>query len=393
MRSERPHSYARRILVTVAGVTPQIITETIYALITQDPAFVPTEVHVFTTEVGAQLFLESEDIYCRLFNQHYRSVFEAHGLTLGKVKLQGDQALVTLARPGIIDTYIHVLSGPFGRTADIRTPEDNERVAGFIMRAVLEFTSDDAAAIHASIAGGRRTMGFYLGYLMSMFGRDQDRLSQVLVDNHCANTPEFFFPLPAPVAFTTRNGIDFVPGPASVLLSNIPFIRHRSGFADADLRRPGMTFSHAVSIAQRSIPTIELAIDIARRLATVGGQVVHLKDNPLSWLLWFAEERRNYGSGGITCRSSPAGFLDCYARILNEEASLKWDATNDALKQYGFTPTDFRNRVSTVNRALRAALGAVPAAPYIIATIGKKRQGEERAYALSLPGSAIVIRD
>jgi CRISPR-associated protein (TIGR02584 family) len=33
-----------------------------------------------------------------------------------------------------------------------------------------------------SIAGGRKTMGFYAGYALSLYGRAQDRMSHVLVE-------------------------------------------------------------------------------------------------------------------------------------------------------------------------------------------------------------------
>jgi hypothetical protein len=174
------------------------------------------------------------------------------------------------------------------------------------------------------------------------------------------------------------------------MLSEIPFIRHRSGFADADLRRPGMTFAQAVAIAQKSIPRIELTIDVAARRVTAGGLVVPMKDNPLSWLLWFAE-RGARADAGCTWRSPPAEFLQCYARVLNENASLKWDATHDALKANGYAPDDFRNRVSAVNRAFEKALGKRPAAPYLIRAVGKKTRDGLRPYALHLPPSAISI--
>lgn len=41
----------RRILVSVTGMTPQVVTETLYALVTQDHA-VPTEIHLITTANG-----------------------------------------------------------------------------------------------------------------------------------------------------------------------------------------------------------------------------------------------------------------------------------------------------------------------------------------------------
>ena len=42
--------FPRRILLAVSGLTPQIVTETLYALaVIQKPAWIPTEVHLITT--------------------------------------------------------------------------------------------------------------------------------------------------------------------------------------------------------------------------------------------------------------------------------------------------------------------------------------------------------
>ncbi|MBK8964255.1 MAG: TIGR02584 family CRISPR-associated protein [Candidatus Competibacteraceae bacterium] len=50
-----PESYPRRILLCVAGLSPQIVTETLYALtVTGEPRFVPTEIHILTTAEGAE---------------------------------------------------------------------------------------------------------------------------------------------------------------------------------------------------------------------------------------------------------------------------------------------------------------------------------------------------
>ncbi len=49
------HPYPRRILLAVTGLTPQVITETLYALAVQrQPAFIPTEIHLLTTHEGAE---------------------------------------------------------------------------------------------------------------------------------------------------------------------------------------------------------------------------------------------------------------------------------------------------------------------------------------------------
>ena len=49
-----PSQYPTRKLIAVSGMSPQIVTETLYALVTrtEDP-FIPTEIHVVTTEEGA----------------------------------------------------------------------------------------------------------------------------------------------------------------------------------------------------------------------------------------------------------------------------------------------------------------------------------------------------
>jgi CRISPR-associated protein (TIGR02584 family) len=47
--------YPRRILLCVSGLSPQIVTETLYALaVTGEPRFVPTEIHLLTTADGAE---------------------------------------------------------------------------------------------------------------------------------------------------------------------------------------------------------------------------------------------------------------------------------------------------------------------------------------------------
>ena len=49
------YDYSRRLLVAVTGLSPQIVTETLYALaVGQQQPFIPTEVRLITTEEGAE---------------------------------------------------------------------------------------------------------------------------------------------------------------------------------------------------------------------------------------------------------------------------------------------------------------------------------------------------
>jgi CRISPR-associated protein (TIGR02584 family) len=51
-----PHHYPKRILLAVSGMSPQILTETLYAIAVAEKVtpFVPTEVHLITTQEGAR---------------------------------------------------------------------------------------------------------------------------------------------------------------------------------------------------------------------------------------------------------------------------------------------------------------------------------------------------
>ncbi|MDP2794168.1 MAG: CRISPR-associated ring nuclease Csm6 [Sulfurisoma sp.] len=74
--------------------------------------------------------------------------------------------------------HLHPLLGSDGQPlADVRSEADNIAAADAITEQVRQLTADPNCALHVSITGGRNTLGFYLGYALSMFGRPQDRLS------------------------------------------------------------------------------------------------------------------------------------------------------------------------------------------------------------------------
>ena len=162
-KNTNPESYPHRILVAVTGMSPQIVTETLYTLaVQQEPKFVPTEVRLITTEEGAQQakqsLLHKDRWFHRLLTDY----------DLPPIQFEPEQ--------------IHVLKDANGNPLDdIRSVEDNTAAADAITDLIRKLTGDDSSALHVSIAGGRKTMGFYLGYVLSLFGRIQDRLSHVLV--------------------------------------------------------------------------------------------------------------------------------------------------------------------------------------------------------------------
>ena len=59
---------------------------------------------------------------------------------------------------------------------DIRDRQDNESLGDFIATFIKEKAGDERSRLHCSLAGGRKTMSFYMGSALQLFGRPWDKL-------------------------------------------------------------------------------------------------------------------------------------------------------------------------------------------------------------------------
>ena len=131
----------RCILLAVTGMTPQVITETIYALKTERD-IVPDEVHVVTTSSGADCIRETLlDPSCGRWQDFVSA-------------LGADKTISFNA------ANVHVIRTADGRKLDdIRTPEDNTWAADCITECVRSFCARDDVRLLVSMAGGRKKHG------------------------------------------------------------------------------------------------------------------------------------------------------------------------------------------------------------------------------------------
>jgi len=376
MNPAHPHTYPRRILLAVTGLSPQIITETLYALAVREaPAFVPTEIHLITTGRGAE--------HARL-NLLSESIGWFH-------RLRRDWNLPAIA---FTPAHIHVITGADGAPLeDIRDGADNTRAADFITARVAELSADPQAALHVSLAGGRKTMGYYLGYALSLFGREQDRLSHVLVNAPFENHREFYYPTPFEHPIHVKEGgkdIAYDCRNAQVDLAEIPFVRLRGGLPEA-LLGGGASFSQTVAAAQCGGREIGLVIDLAAHTVTAGGEAVKLTPQNFSLLLWLAR-RRLEGREPVHCRVKDAN-LDAaqeYLAVCREVYGAHGSEVERAeagLKK-GMDSAWFSPAKNRLHAALVRALGKNGAAPYLIRASGK---GKGDRFELGLGAEHIRI--
>ena len=371
-----PYTYPRRILLAVTGLSPQVVTETVYALaVAQQPAFVPTEVHVITTATGAHR------LRLALLSQ-------APGWF---ARLREDYALPDIAFDA---THIHVLHDPDGVPLDdIRTPADNLHAADYLTEKVREFTADPTCAVHVSLAGGRKTMGFFAGYALSMFARSQDRLSHVLVSEPFEQSLDFFYPTPYSRVVEVRPNVLADTALAQVSLAEIPIVSLRHGLP-AQLLAGHVSFGGAVAAARLSLAPPELVIDMRNGRIRAGGRVLALPRVPLALLVLFARRTvQDQGPLGAPTKGVPdtelaAWFLEELRALAGSVGDT--DRTQARLLD-GMSDEFFSQTRSKLHKLLRGALG-VAAAPYLIDS-GSTRV---RCYRLGVAANAVrfeVLRD
>lgn len=373
--SMQPHDYPRRILLAVTGLSPQVVTETLYALaVTQHPPFVPTEVHLITTAQGAdhaRLNLLSDD------PGWFHRLCRDYGLT--GIRFDAE--------------CIHVLRDTEGNPlSDIRTPAENERAADLITETVRDLTADEQAAVHVSIAGGRKTMGFYLGYALSLYGRPQDRLSHVLVSAPFESHPQFYYPTPHERVIHTldRAQIALDCRTAEVALASIPFVSLRHGLPPENLLKGHASFSETVAAARRALGPYELFIDPRRRGVRASGVEVKLPPADLAFYSLFAR-RRLENKAPLPCPAEGAPEPEYAALFLAEYRAILGPMGDDdrtaAALAPGMSKDYFLERKSSVNKKLKATLG-YSAGPYLIQGKGKRPR---TGFELGIEASSVHI--
>lgn len=343
-----PASYLRRCLLAVVGLSPQIVTETLHALIVlAQPAFIPTHIEILTTAEGRRRVIET---LLDPITGAFLSFCRDYNLPALSGVLTGEHVLAMLNQQG-------------EALEDIRTADDSGAAADAIVARIRALTEDAESALHVSIAGGRKTMGFLAGHALSLFGRPQDRLSHILVDEAFLTLPDFFYPPPQPRLLRDRSGQAISTAGTRLTLVDIPFLRLR-GHLPAAMQTDARSYTETIALAQAALdPTLE--IDTLRRVARFGGRDVRLPPAELAWLTWMATRRCNLAlpHGGTLhwTEAKPADVLHHYARLAPQQdvARMRLALTGEGLKM------TFEQRTAKVNKLVRDGLG--PAAdPYLL---------------------------
>jgi hypothetical protein len=147
--------------------------------------------------------------------------------------------------------------------SDIVTAEAHHAMSAALDQIVRRLTMPATPALHASLAGGRKTMGATLAVAMCLHARPQDRLTHVIVPAELENDPDYFFPM--------ADGGASAIGPE---LTDILFPRLRPMLPEAARQLPLERLVPALE--SRLAETALVTVDLPRRSIRFPGGAVRL---------------------------------------------------------------------------------------------------------------------
>lgn len=366
----------RDVLVALCGLTPQVVTETLWALGRRRPAVIPCGMWILTTDRGRDLCVNT------LLGP--RGALAAYGREYG----------LTNALPQCDPADIVVLRNANGDPlSDVRSQSDHEAIADQLTEFLSRLTQKPDTRLHCSLAGGRKTMGVLLAGALQLCGRAEDRLYHVLISPEFEFHPKFFYPPRRATWLTTDDGKRLDARRAQVELAEVPYVRLRSLLPTAILTGK-TTFTDLVERADRELRALTdpdpVTVCARRPFVEVGSAGLRLQ--PASHRLYAAFARVKTKACSKPERADCGDCTACFLPV----SSSDWEETRAKLEELlepgPGLPADvegFRALISKVNRALERGLGSTRLA----ARYGIRSLGERNAKTYGLAVSKERIRE
>lgn len=353
----------KNTLLAVCGLSPQVITETLYALNQMNRPV--HAIHVITTRPGKDKILSH-----LLDGGHgpfyrYLEEYGVTGVDFG---------------PG----NIHVVrDSDNAEIMDIADESDNARVLAKCMELAFHLTRSPDRAVFFSIAGGRKTMGACLTLAAQMYGRQQDRLYHVLVAPEFESNRAFFYPPGKEVSIELRKptGEPYSMSTryARVNLIHMPFFSIRSQLAPEFLDQPRDPATLMQSLI-REDPE-RLVVNLVEGKIKFRGAELDMMPTRLSLYAFFALRKKNCPAPDRVCKSCHSCFIDIrsvmarqpevsnlYRRLCGTRPLEEMSDTGIL----GLNAENFNSYKARIKQDLRSAFGAPALERLEIASVGKR---------------------
>ncbi len=369
----RQRVHWRNIFLFVCGRTPQIVTETLFFFaVRRRPSVQPHEIHILTTTEGRALIIEQ---LLHPKTGQFARFCQEYGFEQRQILFSPHTVQVLTTRQGV-------------PLKDIRTDADNRAAADQIVARVRELTSDPQSRLFASLAGGRKTMGLYLGFALQFYGRPQDCLTHVLVSPaELENNPHFFYPSASGLHSPHKATVTVAEVPLILLGHKLPVLRERAGLSYAALVTQSQ---HEVNLLTALLP---LRINRLGRHLGIGTACIPLSGLEFALYSFVAHKRQQASCesdcpGCEECTVQAADFLDPETIGAMERIATQVGVRDPRLRELHWwaKQQEGKNRFlqvcARIKQKVRTVLGET-SRPYVIAPL-QTRQGRTARYTIAL---------
>jgi len=363
----------REILVFVSGSTPQIITETIQALVCQQPSIVPDSIRIITTGPGKQLIQEKlvkSGILAKLCQEY----------GIPALKLDEDSFFVLRGHDG------HEIK-------DLWTAAENEIAADQIAGFLRTLAADPATRLHCSLAGGRKTMSYFMGLAFQLVARQWDRLYHVMVSPDFEKNPDFFYKPRTNTRITAR----FRDGSSKVLntddaqvhLIEMPliYLRDKLSVSNGGVREMVAEGKRTLDSAATQLP---VAVNLSERTLYIGNTLIELPPTQLTIYTAFLRLKagpcklptRDFCRECVSCftplvemtsRPFVEAMADDYQHIYGDDVTKREELLEKWL--HTLDDSNLRQQISKINKTIKEELKDETLHPFYLISCNRKYAG------------------
>ena len=351
----------KKILLAISGTTPQIITETIYALWEQNN--MPDAIYILTTQAGKDRLYN--ELLCN--GQGYFYAFcKEYDIDSSKIDFKIENILVPC-------NY-------FGESLkDIRTEEDSTLFLQLCLEQTFKLTSNSEDKVFFSIAGGRKTMGASLTLATQYYGRKHDRLFHLLIQSEFEYSKNFYYPPKKPVWIELKDQknepIQKSTEFAKITLTRIPFFSVRDRLSESNLKSPVLPQE---ILSQIDIISTIPFLRLHYRTCTIEWNNKTIKMQPVLFALYvyFAKYKKEacyYDEFVLSfeeLEKNSQKLIDIYYEICKYIPQKEIPKSSTGI--LNMSVENFNSSKAKINKELKKAFGTSASKDVCIASFGKK---------------------
>ena len=355
----------KNALLAVVGLSPQVITETLFALHQQGKRV--DSIHIITTRQGKEMI---NALLISPKDGKYYQYLKEYGIDRSTIDFGFDN--------------VHTVKNANGvEIDDIDGEEENEWLIKKCLELTFQLTSDPNASVFFSIAGGRKTMSACLLVAAQFYGRPQDRVYHVLLSPEFESNKDFFYSPRKSVSIELKdkNGQPYIKETrhAKITLVPIPFVSVRQQISDDLLKEPKDPATLMLSLLKET--PVSLTINLVNAKLIYKNIELDMMPAKLALYAFFALEKKNCKKPVASCRGCTECFLEVQDIISRSKEiadiyrRLSRTRPVEEMPDGGIcslNKENFRSYRSKISKGLEKGFGIYALSELTIDSVGKK---------------------